>query len=153
MIDKTALSEFIESRLEGDGYYLVDLKVSPANEIVVEIDSMDGVDIDYCVELSRAIEEAFPRDDEDYELEVGSAGLTSPFKVRQQFVKNIGNPVEVLTSDGVKLHGILREAGEETFTVAVPTKVKEEGMKRPELRNVDTVIPYAGAKEVKYEFK
>ena len=70
MIDKTALRSFLETRLAGTGYFLVDLSISASNEIKVEIDSADGVDIDYCIALSRAIEESFPREPEDYELEV-----------------------------------------------------------------------------------
>lgn len=105
MIDKTALTAFIEGRLENTDLYLVDVEVTPANEIRVEIDSDASVDIDRCVELTREIEQEFDRDVEDYELEVGSAGLTSPFKVLRQYEKNIGNEVEVLAADGRKYRG------------------------------------------------
>ncbi|MCM1319592.1 MAG: ribosome assembly cofactor RimP [Muribaculaceae bacterium] len=148
MIDKKALIEFVNSKLEGNDYFLVDVTVSPSNDIVVEIDSPEGVDIDFCCNLSRDIEEAFPRDDEDYSLEVGSAGLTSPFKVLGQYIKNIGQPVEVLTKDGRKLKGMLDDADEQGFTVGVETKVKEEGMKRPELRMVPQHFTYDQVKKV-----
>lgn len=148
MIDKKALMEFVGRRLDDYGYYLVDLTVGADNEITVTVDSDDRVDIDHCVELTRAIEEAFPREDEDYSLEVGSAGLTSPFRVKRQYDKNIGNEVEVLTRDGRKLRGILDAAGETAFTVGVEEKVRKEGMKRPvvEIRQID--IPYEDAREV-----
>lgn len=105
MIDKTALSSFIEKQLEGTDLFLVELRISAGNEICVEIDSDTSVDIDECVALTRAIEGEFSRDDEDYELEVGSAGLTSPFKVKRQYVKNIGHEVETLSADGKKYRG------------------------------------------------
>ena len=153
MTDKTALREFIEKSLEGTPYFLVDITVSGDNEIRIEIDSREGVDIDRCIELSRAIEEAFPRDEEDYELEVGSAGLTSPFKVLAQYEKNIGNKVEVLTRDGRKLHGVLASAGPEEFTVDTIAKVRPEGAKRP----VETLVPETFAcgevKSVRYELE
>lgn len=152
MTDKTALREFIESRLDGTDYFLVDLSVSGDNEIRIEIDSMSGVDIDYCIGLSRAIEEAFPRDEEDYELEVGSAGLTSPFKVLAQYEKNIGNKVEVLTRDGRKLHGVLSAAGPEDFTVDTVVKVRPEGAKRPVEQIVPQTFAYGDVKSVRYEF-
>ena len=79
MIDKTALAAFIEERLEGSDLFLVDLSISGQNEIRVEIDSDTSVDIDRCVDLTREIESAFDRDVEDYELEVGSSGLTTPW--------------------------------------------------------------------------
>lgn len=153
MIDKQALQDFITGRLEGTDYFLVDVTVSKSNEIKVEIDSMGSVDIDYCVGLTRAIEEAFPRDDEDYELEVGSAGLTSPFKVRAQYEKNLGNKVEVLTADGRKLHGVLTGAGDDSFTVDVTVKVRPEGAKRPVELTESLTFPYTGVKSVRYEFE
>lgn len=150
MIDKAALTEFIEQQLEGTDLYLVDLKISPQNEITVEIDSDTGVDIDRCVQLTREIEGSFSRDDEDYELEVGSSGLTSPFKVRRQYVKNIGNEVEVLSKDGKKYKGLLRDAGEDTFTIISEEKVKPEGSKRPVVEKVEHVFRYDEVKHTKY---
>lgn len=151
MTDSKALRQFIESRLEGTEYFLVDLTVSGDNEIKVEVDSRDGVDIDFCIDLSRAIEEAFPRDDEDYELEVGSAGLTSTFKVRAQYEKNIGSKVEVLTADGRKLRGILSEADSDGFKLLVTEKVKPEGAKRPVEQTREEFFGYDSVKSVRCE--
>lgn len=148
MIDKKELTDFIESRLAGSDYFLVGVAVSPANDITVEVDNPDGVDIDFCCGLSRDIEEAFPRDEEDYSLEVGSAGLTAPFKVLGQYLKNIGKKVEVLTTDGRKLKGILDEADQTGFTLGMETKVKEPGMKRPEIRTVQERFAFGQAKKV-----
>lgn len=153
MIDKNALREFIEEKLEGSDCFLTDLTVSSDNNIVVEIDSMESVDIDKCVALTREIEERFPRDDEDYELEVGSAGLTSPFKVKAQYEKNIGNEVECLTLDGEKLHGVLEKVGESEFSLSVARKVKKEGMKKPVIEEEEVVIPYDRVKYIKYDLK
>lgn len=152
MIDKQKLTEVVEEAIKDSDIFLVDIKISKSNEIVVEIDSMDSLDIDTCVDITRKIEAAFDRDVEDYELEVGSAGLTAPFKVKQQYVKNIGNDVEVVTRDGRKLSGRLAEVGDENFIIEVPTKVKHEGQKRPVLELVPEKIEYANAKSVKYKF-
>lgn len=150
MIDKKALTEFIEKKLEGTDLFLVDVEVSPANEIRVEIDSDTGVDIDRCVELTRDIEQEFDRDTEDYELEVGSAGLTSPFKVKRQYEKNIGREVEVLSADGKKYKGLLRQVGPDSFTIVCEEKVKPEGAKRPVIEKVEHTFGYDGVKYTKY---
>ncbi len=150
MIDKKLLTEVVEAAIEGSSLFLVDIQVNPGNSIVVEIDSAEGVDIDSCAAITRKIEEAFDRDIEDYELEVGSAGLTSPFKVRGQYEKNIGNEVEVLTTDGRKLKGTLTEVADETFTIEVIRKVKEPGAKRPVEIAEPTIINYIDTKYVKY---
>ena len=135
----------------GDDLFLVDVAISADNHIVVEIDSYEGsVSIDNCVAITRAVEQAFDRDKEDYELEVGSAGLTSPLKVKAQYVKNIGNDVEVLTTQGVKLKGVLSEVGDDTFTIKVAKKVKPEGAKRPVMVEEDVTIKYSETKYTKY---
>lgn len=130
--------------------FLVEVSVSGDNRVVVEIDSYSSVSIDDCVRLNDVIEAHFDRDVEDYELEVGSAGLTSPLRVKAQYDKNVGNPVEVLTADGRKLKGELREVGDDTFTIVVSRKVKPEGAKRPVMVDEDVVLRYDEIKYTKY---
>lgn len=153
MIDKKALEQFIEKELEGTSYFLVETSVTPNNEIKVEIDSLDSVDIDFCIALSRKIEAGFPREPEDYELEVGSAGFTSPFKVRKQYEKNIGNEVEVLARDGKKYTGVLQEAGGSDFAILANVKEKPEGAKRPLEVTREMRFPYDSVNSVKYLFR
>lgn len=150
MIDKAKLIDVINASIEGSELFLVDVTVSRDNNIVVEIDSMDSVSIDDCANLTRAIESNFDREVEDYELEVGSAGLTSPFKVKQQYDKYMGEEVEVLTKDGKKLKGTLKEAGDETFTLGISKKVKPEGAKRPVEVVEDETFNYSEIKYTKY---
>lgn len=152
MISKEALEKFIEQRLEGTPYFPVEVKVSANNEIKVDIDSFENIDIDFCIALSREIEEAFPREPEDYELEVGSAGLTAPFRVLKQYEKNIGNEVEVLARDGKKYIGTLTAATPEAFTIQTTVKEKPEGAKRPVQREVELTFPYAEVNKVLYHF-
>ena len=71
MIDKELLIKTVEQALEGTDMYTVDITVSPADVINVEIDSDTNVDIDTCARITRLIESVFDRDTEDYELEVG----------------------------------------------------------------------------------
>ena len=153
MIDKEKLGKFIESELEGSEYFLVDLKVNAENEITVEIDSDSSVDIDDCIALSRKIEEAFPREDEDYELEVGSSGLTSPFKVVRQYEKYLGEEVEVVEKDGKKRQGVLKSVTPEKFVITVTEKVKPEGAKRPVLQERDIEYGYGDVKQTSYLLK
>ena len=153
MIDKKELEAFVEKQLEGSEYFLTDLKVSASNEITVEIDSMIPGDIEECVNLTRAIEQAFDRDVEDYELEVGTAGLTSPLKVRRQYEKYIGQDLEVLTCDGRKLHGMLRSLTEDGIILATEQKVKKEGVKKPVIETVETELPFSNIKKAVYDLK
>ena len=153
MIDKNLIASIVEEQLEGTDGFLVDVRVSPTNVVTVEIDSMTGVDIDTCARLTRAIEEKVDREVEDYELEVGSAGLISPFKVAKQYEKNIGNDIEVLTRDGRKLSGTLQSLAPdgESFVMTVKEKVKEPGKKRPVIVDTPVELKVADTKSVKYQ--
>lgn len=150
MIDKNVVENLVNQWLEGKDYFLVDVEISPSDKIVVEIDHADGVWIEDCVQLSRFIEDNLSRDEEDYELEVGSAGLGQPFKVPQQYVNFVGKDVEVLTAEGKKLIGVLKAVDGREFTVTVDEKVKVEGKKRPVVMPVDKVFNMDEVKYTKY---
>jgi ribosome maturation factor RimP len=150
MIEKSTVSQIVEEWLQGKEYFVVDVNVSPDDRILVEIDHAEGVWIEDCVELSRFIESKLNREEEDYELEVGSAGIGQPFKVLDQYYIHIGSEVEVLTKGGVKLSGVLKDANEDKFTVTVQKKVKEEGAKRPKLVDEDICFAYDEIKYTKY---
>lgn len=153
MIDKNIVRDLVNQWLEDKEYFLVDVEVSADDKIVVEIDHADGVWIEDCVELSRYIEDHLSRDDEDYELEVGSAGLGQPFKVEQQYLNFIGKDVEVLGADGKKVKGVLKAVDGRNFTVSVQEKVKVEGKKRPEMQDIDHDYNMDEVKYCKYLIK
>lgn len=150
MIDKNVVKQIVEEWLANKEYFLVDVTVSADNHIVVEIDHIDGVWIDDCVELSKFIESKLSRDEQDYELEVGSAGLGQPFKVPQQYHNFIGKEVEVLNADGKKVKGILQAVEGNQFTVLVKERVKQEGKKRPVLQDVPHTYEMDKVKYTKY---
>lgn len=150
MIDKNAVKGIVEEWLEGKEYFLVDIEISPDDKIVVEIDHADGVWIEDCVDLSRFIESRLNRDEEDYELEVGSAGLGQPFKVPKQYECFVGKEVEVMDADGKKLRGVLTSVDGNDFTVTAQEKVKVEGKKRPQKADVEHAFKMNEVKYTKY---
>ena len=149
MIDKNKVKELALEWLEGKEYFLVDTTVDKENKITVEIDHRDGVWIEDCCELSRWIEEHLDRDVEDFELEVGSAGIGQPLKVLQQYVNSIGYDVEVMTAEGKRLEGMMKSADADGFVVTVIEKQRVEGKKRPQLVEVDKAFGYSDVKWVK----
>ena len=150
MIDKNLITTWVNQWLEGKDYFLTDVNVSTDNRIVVEIDHEEGVWIEDCVELSRFIESNLNRDEEDFELEVGSAGIGQPFKVLRQYEIHVGEQVETLTTDGQKFTGTLKEVTPEEFTITTQVKVKEEGAKRPKWVDMDKTFAYNQVKWTKY---
>jgi ribosome maturation factor RimP len=150
MISKDKVREIVEEWLADKEYFLVDVSVSADNCISVEIDHAEGVWIEDCVLLSKHVEASLDRDVEDYELEVGSAGIGQPFKVLQQYINHIGKEVEVLAKDGKKYRGVLARAEESDFSVTVQVKEKPEGAKRPVLVDKEYAWKYDEIKYTKY---
>jgi ribosome maturation factor RimP len=150
MINKEVVTTFVEEWLQGNDYFLVDIIFGADDRIVIEIDHADGVWIEDCAELSRFLQEKLGDELGDYELEVGSAGLGQPFKVAQQYKNHIGDEVEVLKQDGLKLKGILKSVDGQQFTITVQEKQTLEGKKRPVMVDVDKTYSMDEVKSVKY---
>ena len=149
MIQKELIDSLVEKKLEGTRYFLVETKVSAENVIEIEIDADEGVDIDFCVELSRYVEQNLDRETEDFELNVGSAGLTSPFKVLRQYQKNIGEQVEVTAADGRRHKGELVSVDDETFQIDETLMIKKEGDKRKKAYVETQTFKYKEIKQTK----
>lgn len=130
MISKETVRQIVVDRLAADECFEVELTISAQNDITLVIDSLRGVSIDYCVELSHLIEEKLSRDEEDYSLEVSSAGIGCALRVLGQFQKNIGNEVEVTYPNGAHKKGILTQADAEGFAFTCREKVQQEGQKK-----------------------
>ena len=173
---KTMLKEELKNRIEeylkDTDYELVTLEVSKGNDIIVEVDRLEGVDVDFCAELNRFLVEKIEaylqllpegKRDLDYSLEVGSVSLTDPFKTKMQYEKNLGHDVEVMaqpsgqgTKDNgqwTKYKGLLVSVDDETFSVDVEEKVAVEGKKRKEICVVTHTWRYDEPKYVKYDLK
>ena len=95
--------------------FLVDLKISNDKSINVILDGDKEVNIKDCINISRAIEFDLDRDEEDFSLEVASAGVGSPLKFPRQYRKNLGRKLEVISSDGLKFMGELTYVNEDAI--------------------------------------
>ena len=149
---KDELKKWIEEYLNGTDYELVTLSVSAGNDILVEVDRLAGVDVDFCASLNHWLVEKLDAVEPDYSLEVGSVSLTDPFKTKMQYEKNLGHEVEVLV-EGKKLRGQLVSVDEETFSVDIEEKVSVPGKKRKETQIVTKTWRYDEPKYVKYDLK
>jgi len=104
------LSKALEERQD---LFLLDLKVSESNAINVVIDGDNGVLVEDCMFISRAIEHNLDREEQDFSIEVASAGATSPFVNKRQYKKNIGRLLTVKTKDNQDLEGKLTDCDDE----------------------------------------
>jgi ribosome maturation factor RimP len=124
MTDKHIIEQHLEGILAGKDVFLVGVRVDKDNRIFVHIDTPGGISIDQCVQVSRELEDKLDRDGEDFALEVSSPGLGSPFRVIEQYRKNIGRDISVVKTDGEKLEGTLKEAGDRGIVLEVTGRKK-----------------------------
>lgn len=153
MIDKKRVLELAEERIEerDSKLYVVEITISADNRIAVDLDREEGfVTIDDCISVSRNIEHNLDREAEDFSLEVSSAGMTKPFRVLKQYIKNVGREVRVQTLEhGKALEGLLKSADENGFVIETKEKKKIEGKKKKEWVIQEIPFNYNEVKETK----
>lgn len=154
MLDKQQIHDLLAEKLQGTGYELITLKINAQNEILVEVDKMDGVDVDFCAEINHyLVEQLDAQGNEDYALEVGSVSLTAPFVTKMQYEKHLGHDVEVLAADGKKYRGTLVSVDEESFAIDTEVMVAVEGKKRKQKQMQTLTFAYDTVKYTKYDLK
>jgi ribosome maturation factor RimP len=142
MISKQKIESLIAEKMSSGDYFVVSLDISTSNRIKLIVDSMKGITIEECVEFSRAIEHNLDREAEDFELEVSSPGLSMPLTVHQQYVKNIGRELDILTSDNTKIKGLLKHVGEKSILIEEQKKIKVEGQKQKVLTKIEQTVAF-----------
>jgi len=117
-----AMEQKVVSLIRDDpGVFLVEIRIKPTNNVKVFVDADNGMSIEKLVQYNRKlykdIEESgfFPNG--DFSLEVSSPGLDEPFRLRRQYLKNIGRNVEVIQKDGIKTEGKLANVNETEILV------------------------------------
>lgn len=154
MIDKQVIQTLVQERLQATGYELITLKVNAQNDILIEVDKLDGVDVEFCAELNHYLVELLDAQGiEDYSLEVGSVSLTAPFVTIMQYNKHLGHDVEVLAADGKKYRGALVSVDMDTFAIDTEVMVAVEGKKRKQKEIQTLTFAYDAVKYTKYDLK
>ena len=133
MIDKEEIVKIINDKAEGKDVFVVDVSVSSNNSIKILIDSKKGVTINDCADFSKLVEGSLDREKEDFDLQVSSPGINKPFKVMEQYEKNIGKLVSVITKDGLKKEGELITVLKDNIEIAEEKKIKVNGERRKEI--------------------
>jgi ribosome maturation factor RimP len=145
MLTKENISKVAIERITELGGFLVDVKMNANNAITIHFDKNEGVLIEDCISITKHVESVFDRDYQDYELSVCSAGLSEPFKVREQFLKNIGKEVSIKLKDGKRNSGVIKFF-DENLTLEVLKKKK--GSKKDYIIE-EIIIPIDQIKETK----
>ncbi len=137
MISKQFIQNIIKEELSNLNIFLIDLQINSSNSIKILLDSEKGVKISECAKISKSIEHQIDREKEDFDLEVSSYGVFSPFKILLHYKKNLGKEVEVFLVEGQNFKGVLNkfetlEDNETVSSLEISQKKKKkiEGKKK-----------------------
>ena len=135
-----------EGLREKSELFLIDLHINDAFKIVVTLDGDNGVTLQDCIDVSRAIEHNLDREEQDFSLEVASAGLSTPLKLVRQYKKNIGRTLIVKTNDD-KIEAQLTAANEDFITLEWQAREPKKIGKGKETVQKKLELPYSEIKE------
>lgn len=138
---------------EYENLFLIDLKIKGNNEIVVVIDGDQGVTVQDCINVSRKVEHNLDREEEDFSLEVMSAGATEPLINTRQYKKNEGRDLEVVLQDGSKIAGNLIQVHDEGIVLFWKERVPKEVGKGKITVEKEEVIAFEAIKQAKVKIK
>jgi ribosome maturation factor RimP len=152
MIQKDLVQKLAQERIDErfPEVFIVSISISPKNAITVELDKEGSyVSIEECVAVSRNIEHNLDREEQDFELQVSSAGLDKPLRVLKQYIKNYGKEVDVVMKEGAKYTGILKAADAKSLTIETTRVEKLEGSKKKETIVEDLTLAMSKIKDTK----
>ena len=138
---------------EYENLFLINLKIKGNNEIVVVIDGDQGVTVQDCINVSRKVEHNLDREEEDFSLEVMSAGATEPLINTRQYKKNEGRDLEVVLQDGSKITGNLIQVHDEGIVLFWKERVPKEVGKGKMTVEKEEVIAFEAIKQAKVKIK
>jgi ribosome maturation factor RimP len=147
---REAVQKLLQDALEErQDLFLIDFAISSENAIKVVIDGDNGVLVEDCMFISRAIEHNIDRDEHDFSLEVLSSGATSPLALPRQYSKHIGRNLEVKTIDDQKLEGELTEVNKDRIVLRWKAREPKPVGKGKVTVQKEAVVAFEQIKEAK----
>lgn len=147
MTFKEKVNTLVEECLtDKSSLFLIDLIITDAFKVIVNIDGDNGVALQDCIEVSRAIESNLDREEQDYSLEVASVGVGSPLKMVRQYKKNVGRTLIVKTSTE-NIEAELVEANDEFVILSWQAREPKKVGKGKETVQKTLKLPYTDIKE------
>jgi ribosome maturation factor RimP len=154
MIDRTLVVELVEKSIAGTDMFIVDVEVKTGNIVSIVLDSDTAVNIDNCANINRFVSSSLESFGEDiFEVTVYSAGLSEPLKLKRQYVKHIGEEVEVLRKSGEKRKGILRRVDDNSIEIEYSISQKDPGAKKKKTVQLNDLIESDSIKSTKLVIK
>lgn len=153
IMDKIKIKELVDTAIEeNQELFLIGLNFLPDNKIYVEVDGDNGISLQECIRISRAVEHNLDREEEDFSLEVMSAGAASPLTHKRQYKKNLERTLKVRTASE-EIEGKLTKATEDNITLEWKVREPKPVGKGKVTVNKEADVPYENIVEAKVMIK
>ena len=136
-----------EGLQEKPSIFLIDLTITDSYKIIVTLDGDNGVQLQDCIDISRTLENNLDREEQDFSLEVASAGVSMPLKMSRQYIKNIGRNIKITTNNNEVIEAKLVDANDEKAVLNWKERVQKKIGKGKETVEVTREFPYSDIKE------
>ncbi|MBZ9729579.1 ribosome assembly cofactor RimP [Salegentibacter sp. JZCK2] len=137
-----------EAFQENNSLFLIDLNITNDNKISVVIDGDSGVSVNDCIAVSRKIEHNLDREEEDFSLEVSSAGVSEPLRLERQYRKNLGRKLQV-TTNNEKIEATLTEVDQDGIKLNWKAREPKPVGKGKHTVEKEAVLPYSEITDAK----
>ena len=153
-MDQTKVADLVNEALAlNESLYLIDLSISENNKIQVTIDGDKGVPLSECMRVSRNVEHNFDREEEDFSLDVLSAGVSRPLSLPRQYKKNLGRNLQVKTTQGQTIEGKITQTTDTEVTLEWKAREPKPVGKGKVTVQKQAVLPYTDIVEAKVMIK
>ena len=138
---------------EREDLFLISFSVGTDNAIKIVIDGDNGVLVEDCMFVSRAIEHNLDREEEDFSLEVLSNGAASPLILPRQYKKNVGRTLEVKTNDNKDYEAQLVNANDDAIDLKWKAREPKPVGKGKVTVQKEVTVAYSNIKQAKVKIK
>ena len=132
--------------LEKPSIFLIELVITDAFKVIVNVDGDEGVALQDCIDVSRYMDAHLDREEQDYSLEVASVGVGSPLKLVRQYKKNVGRTLIVKTGTET-IEAELVEATDDFVILSWEAREPKKIGKGKETVQKELKLPYGNIKE------
>ena len=151
---KKIVEDLLQNALaERQDLFLLEFSVTVDNAVKIVIDGDNGVLVEDCMFISRAVEHNIDREEHDFSLEVLSSGATAPLILPRQYKKHVGRNLEVKTIDDENIEGQLIEANEKGLVLKWKTREPKPVGKGKVTVTKEASVAFEKIKEAKVKIK
>ena len=104
---------------EKQDIFLIDFDIRSNDSIKIVIDGDNGIKVQDCIKISKAIKSKIDEENKNFSIEVTSPGIGENLKISRQYKNNVGRDLELKLDDGTFIDGKLKKANDKKIELEI----------------------------------